>query len=288
MFVNDSAIDMVLFDACIEFHQDIEIDYGNEARYPIHEELGWNYTRFGKQAKEPLYAAFLKNESGTTWQVIVSIWDEEKQRPYKYFAPKGNGDKAYLPPIPPLIRNRISARYGVDVPEDGSFWKWLESQEKIPRIITEGGKKSLCGISSGYIVIALYGCNCGAPSKDNNGNKTNPKLIPDLSRFAVEHTIWLFALDRDEKQATKTTVSFAKKKLTKALQNDTGNCFCEDIFWKPEQGKGLDDLVVKSGSGSFDGAYNRALIRLEKQFKKSGLIVANCKHKRFKPQTSQF
>jgi len=284
MFITGSGIDPVLFEACIEFHQDLEIDPGNEARYPIHEELGWNYTRFGHQAKEPLYAAFLRNEDGTLWQAIVSIWDEDKQRPYKYYAPNKNGDRAYLPPIPPSIRKKISSRYAVDVPEDGSFWKWLETQEKIPRIITEGGKKSLCGISSGYIVIALYGCHCGVSSnKDENDNKTNPKLIPDLSRFAVEHTIWLLALDRDEKQSTKVTVSFAKKKLTKTLQNDTGKCFCEDIFWRSEQGKGLDDLVVKSGNGSFDGAYNRALDRLEKQFKNSGLIIQDADRIEKKP-----
>lgn len=272
-FINGSGIDSELFEACIEFHQDIELDYGGEVSTPIHDELNWKYVRFGKQASEPMYAALFKNEDGTTWQAILSIWDEDKQRPYKYLAPSGNGDKVYLPPIPPLIRSRIGYRYGVEVPTEGSFWKWLETQDKLVRILSEGGKKGLCGLSLGYILLSLYGCNCGAPTKDKDGNRIQPKTIPDLSRFALEHTIWLFALDRDEKEATKTTVNFAKKRLTQALQRETHKCFVEDIFWKPEQGKGLDDLVVKSGSGSFDGAYTRALIRLEKQFKKNGLII---------------
>lgn len=272
-FINGSGINSELFEACIEFHQDIEIDYGGEVSTPIHDELNWKYIRFGKQAKEPMYAALFKNEDGSTWQAILSIWDEDKQRPYKYLAPTGNGDKIFLPPIPPLIRNRIAAKYGVDVPKDGSFWKWLETQDKLPRILSEGGKKGLSGLSLGYILLSLYGCQSGAPTKDKDGNRINPKPIPDLSRFALEHTIWLFALDRDEKESAKTTVNFAKKRLTQALQRETSKCFCEDIFWKPEQGKGLDDLVVKSGSGSFDGAYTRALIRLEKQFKSNGLII---------------
>lgn len=272
-FINGSGIDSELFEACIEFHQDVEFDYGGEVSTPIHDELNWKYVRFGKQVKEPIYAALFKNEDGTTWQAILSIWDEEKKRPYKYLAPTGNGDKVYLPPIPPLIRSRIGYRYGVEVPLEGSFWKWLETQDKLPRVLTEGGKKGLSGLSLGYILLSLYGCQSGAPTKDKDGNKIAPKPIPDLSRFALEHTIWLFALDRDEKEATKTTVNFAKKRLSQALQRETSKCFVEDIFWKPEQGKGLDDLVVKSGSGSFDGAYTRALIRLEKQFKTNGLII---------------
>jgi putative DNA primase/helicase len=272
-FINDSGIDPDLFDACIEFHEDLEFDDGHEASYPIHEELNWKKIRFGRKATEPFYAALLKNEDGTTWQAILSLWDESKNRPYKYLAPTGNGDRVFLPPVPPLIRKRITSRYGVDVPIEGSFWKWLETQDKLPRILTEGGKKGLAGLSLGYVTLALYGCSSGAPAKDKEGQRIAPKPIPDLSRFAIEHTIWLFALDRDEKESAKTAVSFGKKRLAVALQKETSKCFCEDIFWKPDQGKGLDDLVVKSGSGAFDGAYNRALQRLEKQFSKDGLII---------------
>jgi putative DNA primase/helicase len=83
-FVEGSAIDPELFEACVEFHQDIECGYGGEVEAPIHEVLDWDYKRFRHQANETLYAAFLKNEDGSIWQAVVSLWDEEKQRPYVY------------------------------------------------------------------------------------------------------------------------------------------------------------------------------------------------------------
>jgi putative DNA primase/helicase len=279
MFVNSSAIDEVLFNACIEFHESREYSYGNDISTPIHDELDWKFTRFTQQAEDTFYAAFFKNEDGTTWQAIVGMWDEDKQRPYRYLAPKkpddapkGYGNRAYLPPIPEAIRKRIGSKYGVDVPLTGSFWKWLENQDKLPRIITEGGKKGLLGLTEGYIAIALFGCTCGVIDEDKNGNKIAPKPIPDLSRFAIENTCWLLAFDRDEKQSAKNAVSFGKKRLMSSLGRDA-RCFVEDIFWKPEQGKGWDDLVIKSGDGAFDNAYSRALTRLEKQFKAQGFSI---------------
>jgi putative DNA primase/helicase len=271
-FINGSGIDPDLFDACIEFHESQEYDYGGDVATPIHEELDWKFTRFTQQVKEQFYAAFFKNEDGTTWQAIVGLWDDKKQRPYRYLAPKGIGDRAYLPPVPAKIRKRIGSKYGVDIPLVGSFWKWLENQDKLPRIITEGGKKSLCGLSDGYIAIALYGCKCGAIGEDEDGEKITPRPISDLARFATENTIWLFAFDRDEKDSAKTAVSFGKKRLMGSLVRE-GRCFCEDVFWTPQQGKGWDDLVTTSGSGAFDNAYSRALSRLEKQFKTQGSII---------------
>jgi putative DNA primase/helicase len=279
MFVKGSGINEVLFNACIEFHESREYSDGNDISTPIHDELDWKFTRFTKQAEDTFYAAFFKNEDGTTWQAIVGMWDEDNERPYRYLAPKkpdnapkGYGNRAYLPPVPEVIRKRIGSKYGVDVPLTGSFWKWLENQDTLPRIITEGGKKGLLGLTEGYIAIALFGCTCGVIDEDKNGNRIAPKPIPDLSKLAIENTCWLLAFDRDEKQKTKTAVSFGKKRLMGALGRDA-SCFVEDIFWKPEQGKGWDDLVVKSGDGAFDNAYSRAIARLEKQFKTRGLLI---------------
>ncbi|WP_414574114.1 DUF3854 domain-containing protein [Nostoc sp. CCY 9925] len=254
-FIDDSAVDPELFKHCIEFHEDQEFDYGGEVTTPIHEALNWTFTRFTQQVKEPMYAAFFMNEDGTVWQAVVSLWDEDRQRPYSYLAPKGNGDRVFLPPVPQSIRKRIASRYGVEVPMDGSFWEWVETAP-IPRIIGEGGKKGLALLSQGYVPLPLYGCSSGG----------REKLIPDLKRFNHEDAIWLFALDRDSKEKTRHRVNAAKRDLGNVLDRDGFKTYREDIVWSSEDGKGVDDLIVNKGFGAFDSAYNRAIARLEKQF----------------------
>ncbi|RUT09024.1 hypothetical protein DSM106972_010770 [Dulcicalothrix desertica PCC 7102] len=83
----------------------------------------------------------------------------------------------------------------------------------------------------------------------------------------------MFAFDRDEKQTAKIAVSSGKKKLRAAL--DAANCHYIDIIWKESDGKGLDDLVMREGSGAFNSAYAIAIAKLEKQF--------NSTHLRSKP-----
>ncbi len=262
-FIEGSGIDPELFDACIKFHQDVEFNDGHDVSTPIHDAMGWEFKRFGHFSNEPVYAAFLMNEDGSIWQAVVSLWDEERQRSYRYLAPKGNGDRAFLPPIPPELRKRIGNKHGIEVPMSGSFWEWVKDID-IPRVATEGGKKGLCGLSNGYLTIALYGCTCGAKNKDDLDRYVKPYLISDLERFATEGSRWLFAFDRDEKQKAKISVAGGKKKLKLAL--NAALCSSDDMLWKAEDGKGLDDFVVNNGSGALDAAYQKAIARLEKLF----------------------
>ncbi|MEM6755122.1 MAG: hypothetical protein AAF630_19390, partial [Cyanobacteria bacterium P01_C01_bin.38] len=44
-FINGSGVDLELFDACVEFHQDFEELDGGEWEAPIHEALGWEYKK---------------------------------------------------------------------------------------------------------------------------------------------------------------------------------------------------------------------------------------------------
>ncbi|GAA6621013.1 DUF3854 domain-containing protein [Scytonema sp. NUACC26] len=263
MFIEGSAIDPELFEACVEFHQDIECDYGGEVVAPIHEALDWDYKRFRHQANEPFYAALLKNEDGSIWQAVVGVWDEGKQRPYTYLAPKGIGDRAFLPPIPENIRKRIATRYGIEVPLEGSFWEWLRETD-IPRVTTEGGKKGLCLLSNGYVGIALYGCSCGVKTKDEDGDNIVKSLIPDLEQFAFPGSIWLSAFDQDEKHKAKLAVASGNKRRRTVLTSI--GCKTADIVWNPEAGKGIDDLVVNNGSGALDAVYQEAVAKLSRQF----------------------
>lgn len=265
-FINGSGVDPELFDACVEFHEEFEELDGGEWEAPIHEALGWEYKRGSRSKTQPLYAAFLKNEDGSIWQAIVSIYDSDKERPYRYFAPKDNGDRAFLPPVPYNFRLKIAKRYGIsDVPEDGSFWEWVREQGiKIQLTITEGAKKALCGLSMGYILIALYGCQCGAKIKDKDGLPVKPYLIEDLQKFTL-NPIWFLAFDRDNKVKAKKAVAAGRKRLKAALLSN--DCLLFDIVWEPEEGKGLDDLVMNEGSWAWDAAYLKTIEKLEKQFK---------------------
>lgn len=252
-FLKESAIDPELFDACVEFHQDIEVSAGMDAYAPIHEALGWDFKRFTHTANENLYAAFLKNYDGTIWQAVVSVWDEDKQRPYKYFAPKNSGDRAFLPPIPRSIWEKIAKRYGWDVvPEDGEFWEWYKDMD-IPLIVTEGGKKALSAFSHGYVAIALFGCECG--SKEG-------ELIDDLEPFTSPESTVLIAFDKDDKRSAQLAVARGKKRLTEALRN--ANCYTTDVKWDSNLGKGLDDVFANQGEEAFTVAYGSAIAKIEK------------------------
>ncbi|MBW4667217.1 MAG: DUF3854 domain-containing protein [Cyanomargarita calcarea GSE-NOS-MK-12-04C] len=266
-FIKGSGIDPIIFDACVEFHETLEYGDGGEVSTPIHEELNWHFARFGKIQK-PMYAAFLRNEDGSLWQAIISSTDDNSNRPYRYLAPKSeeNGDRAYLPPIPLEIRRRISQKYGIEVPEEGSFWEWLEDAN-IPRIVTEGGKKSLSALSQGYAAISLFGCTCGVKVDEQD----ETYLIEDLRRFATEESTWLFAFDRDEKEKAKISVARGKKKFRLALTE--AKCMHGDIYWKSERGKGMDDLIANGGGGAFDDAYQQAIAKLQKAYDSDSVFM---------------
>jgi Domain of unknown function (DUF3854) len=159
-FVQGSAIALELYQAAICIVSDTETHAGGDVTYPIHEALNWNLTRFGFRARESLQAVLLLNEDGSTWQAKLSKSLEAGKKPY--FAPTGNGSRAYLPTINRETRRAIADRYNVEMPPPhDSFWEWLEQHPEIPIVITEGGKKSLCLLSQGYVAIALYGVNRG-------------------------------------------------------------------------------------------------------------------------------
>ena len=85
----------------------------------------------------------------------------------QYLAPKGIGDKIYLPPIPSRIVDHIARLFNVPLPQETEpVWDWIIKHKTIPILITEGGKKALALLSLGIPAISLYGCNCGVQNKD--------------------------------------------------------------------------------------------------------------------------
>ncbi|MCY7273832.1 MAG: DUF3854 domain-containing protein [Phormidesmis sp. CAN_BIN44] len=253
-FIEGSAIHSDLFVANIQITSDTQTLPGYEVSYPIHEALNWSIARFGHQARETLYAAFLQNEDSSCWQAKLSrpILDRGKGKPRKYETPVKNGSRAYLPNIPSSIRALIAQRYNVDVPSTGSFWNWIAQNPQIPILYTEGGKKALSLLSLGYVAIALYGVNGGYRAKDALGNPCPAYLMQDVERFTVPDRPIFLAFDQDAKPETNRLVNIALSRFAGLLQKQ--GAIVSTVRWESEQGKGVDDLIVTAGANAFHSA----------------------------------
>jgi hypothetical protein len=179
-FITGSGIDSALFQTAIVLVSDTAILPGQEIAYPIHEALNWPVIRFGRQALPNICAALFLNEDHSIWQAKLSTpRTHATGKVQKYEAPRRNGAKAYLPPVPMVIRQRISQRYGIAFPLESLFWDCVEQHPELPIVVTEGGKKGLAGLSQGFITIPLYGCYGGYTTKDALGHPRSRTLIPD-------------------------------------------------------------------------------------------------------------
>ncbi len=252
-FCIGSAIAPSLYRANVKICSDLEYSIDREPSTPIHDALNWHYSRFGHQAKQSFFAALLLNESGDCWQAKLSQPRQDtKGKIIKYETPIGHGARLYLPSIPKDIRQRISQRYNVDIPAQGSFWSWLAQHPEIPRIWTEGGKKALALLSQGYVGLALLGVNGGYRKVAGL-----PALIPDTLQFTGEGTTHLLAFDADEKVKTIYRVNAALSRFGKLLKNAHGDVSV--VHWKPSSGKGIDDVIVQSGEPTLHSLIGQAL-----------------------------
>lgn len=250
--LDGSAIALELFERTIQIVSDIQVNPGGDVESPINDALNWSYTRFGATARPNQMAALFTNEDGTIWQAKLQTprLDRKKGKPIKYETPAGNGSRTFLPAIPPSIRDRISARHHVKVPQDGSFWAWLESQPNLPIIWTEGGKKALALQGQGYAAISLYGVN-GGYRRLNNGSRT---LIADVMRFCQPGRPHFLAFDQDESPKTRQRVGYALMQYGTLLEATQGTVSV--MTWNGA--KGIDDLIVASGIEALEIAYTNA------------------------------
>lgn len=227
-FTQQSAIAPDLFEQAIGFIDELELDAktGEVVSTPIHDLLGWKFTRFGHQARN-LSAALFINEDGSIWQAKV-FGLKSGERSGRYFAPKGNGNRPYFPPVPQRIREKIAKEYKLTPPDpEQSFWLWVLSHPQIPITVTEGGKKALAGIAKGILTIALYGCLCG----------DSEELKPYLKNRKI-----YIGYDRDTKKSAKKAVAKGIHKLSWAILKEKGEP--RILLWDAKLGKGLDDLAV--------------------------------------------
>jgi hypothetical protein len=258
-FIDGSAISPNLFEAAIDIVEDTGYWEPNEL-------LGQSVSRQWQSRKPHSYGALavFLNEDSSPWQAKPqNPRIDQKGKAQRYESIKGNGSRAFLPVVPPEIRAKISQRYGVMVPSIGSFWTWLESHPEIPIILTEGGKKSLCLLSQGYVAIALYGVDGGGLFNEWIGDeklrKLKPELIADLQPFAVSGRPITLAFDQDESAKTRIQVNAALDRLGGLLR--AVGCMVSITYWDGQTGccKGVDDLIVNEGIEAWEKALSEAV-----------------------------
>lgn len=254
-FIHGSAISPELYSSAIAF---IEETGRWEPNHALNQKVATQWQTRQSHSYGSL-AAFTQ-ESGDLWQAKPRQprTDWAKNKLIKYESPVGNGSRAFLPTINQETRRAISQRYQCNVPPPGeSFWRWLEQHPEIPIIWTEGGKKSLCLLSQGYVAIALYGVHGGYRVKDELGNPINPVLIADVARFAQPGRNHILAFDQDAKPSTVAKVNRAIWRFGSLLEQLGGTVAIAS--WKTEQGKGVDDLIVQSGVDAWHTAHSEAM-----------------------------
>jgi hypothetical protein len=264
-FIQGSAVHPSLYAATVQVVGDLESDTAGEADTPIHNALNWRYVRFGLQVNASLVAALLLNEDSSCWQAKLNKpkLDRQNGKVRKYETPVGNGSRAFLPVVPPDIRQLIEQRYEIEVTIYGSFWDFIQAHPEIPIVLTEGGKKSLTALSQGYVAIALYGINAGVSKYETIAGerirKLKPELIPDLQRFAIPGRKFILAFDQDASAKTRYKVEGALADLSWHLEQM--GTIVSIASWDGQDGKckGLDDLIVNAGTEAWDAAYVQAI-----------------------------
>ena len=255
-FCQGSAIAPSLYRANVEIIKD---ERGWEPNYA----LGQKVSRFWETHQPHSYGAIamLKQEDGTYWQGKPEQprVNGENGRSIKYESVSGNGSRAYLPSVDVETRKSIARRHGVEVPLDGSFWEWVEQHPEVPRIFTEGAKKALSLLSLGYVAIALYGVNSGYRVNERVDGEVTPlesaELIADVARFAGSGLSTII-FDEDSKPDTQRKVANASYKFGCLLK--AAGAQVAIARWDSELGKGIDDVIAKSGAAAAGKAILRA------------------------------
>jgi hypothetical protein len=271
--LESSGISQEVIDLNVQIVDDVEIDPVTKEGIstPIADALNFDYTRFTNEAKPNLTAALFIQETREVWQAKIfgenskgfasAYGDQDgtpkgiEKRTGRYMAPKGIGDRPYLPSIPTAIARKAAAKVSPLLESSllewlangGLFWEWFKNHKEISLIVTEGAKKALATISQGHIALSLFGVNCGA-----NEIGVKPELLPYVEGRRV-----IIAFDEDQKDKTKKKVFYATKKLARAISyHAKGKPFIAS--WDSYLGKGIDDLISQYPE-VFHTAINTAL-----------------------------
>jgi hypothetical protein len=226
----------------------------------VFESLGWDIPkqRGSGGLRHWNEAAAFVGEDGEAWQLRLDVARVSKDgKVLKYESPKGGGAQLYFPVVPIETRLLISAKWGVNVPEMGSFWAWFNSSKEargIPVLPTEGGTKALALLSAGYPSVSLYGCSSAWSKRDSKYDKK--VLMPQLREVCRGRSVY-FAFDSDIKPNAVATVRSAIALIGKTLHKKISPDV-RVLEWEPALGKGVDDMIAAQGLVLFEQLFDKA------------------------------
>jgi hypothetical protein len=178
--------------------------------------------------------------------------------PRKYENPIGVERQFYLANVPDVLAAKILAKHGVNFKSGDNFWKVVH-EANLPIVYTEGFKKALSGLSQGEICIGVAGINALYQANEVlNGQKSRlpeRRLSPPAHFWATPGREITFAFDQDQKLSTILNVRRDSVRAIELLPNN----HCRIARWNPQQGKGIDDLIVHVGPQAFAKAIARSV-----------------------------
>jgi hypothetical protein len=119
--------------------------------------------------------------------------------------------------------------------------------------------------------VGLVGVNAGYRVKDVLGNRVPPELVEDIKRLVGSGRPITLAFDQDIKPTAQRRVIGALMRFGGLLA--AAGCIVTIAEWRPEQGKGIDDLVANHGPNTLHRAIGQALTLDEWRLK---LTLDNC------------
>ena len=174
---------------------------------------------------------------------------DNPEKTIKYDPPCEMPTEVFALKVPHHIWVKVAQNFNVELPENyeelgyGQFWVWVWNNPNIPIVITEGAKKAGALLSRGIVALALPGVNSGYRQlRDEEGYPIgNPRLIPQIEKFAQNGREFIFAFDQDSKVSTIRSVNSAQKRTAKLLQKF--ECQVSFLKWNGDKGKGVDDYL---------------------------------------------
>jgi conjugative relaxase-like TrwC/TraI family protein len=158
--------------------------------------------------------------------------------------------------VPDSIADKIFEKYGVIRTEEVrrlGVWYTVWKHPEIPIYRVEGDKKDAALTSQGRFAISGQGINAGYRAKDQHDVKLPERVLhPQLELFAVPGREIRYAFDADENLSAVLNVRRDMVREAELVEARGSRAY--NIAWKPEEGKGVDDLIGLSGPLAFEKA----------------------------------
>ena len=179
----------------------------------------------------------------------------------KYENPAGTkqelfeGDLSFAD-VPDGLADKIFEKYGVVRTEEErrlGVWYTIWKHPEIPIYRVEGDKKDAALTSQGRFVVSGQGVNAGYRAKDQNDDKLPERVLhPQLAVFAVPGRAFRYAFDADDNR--NAILNVRREMVREAELVEARGSSAYTLTWRPEQGKGVDDLIQRSGALALEKA----------------------------------